>query len=276
VARDPSYAISSISSLLSIMNADDWHASRARTAGYDMEGERRPVKPHKGADKSTGFTSQLAGMVQDSIMEQAINDRTEQLAKEGALEGQYWDAKEYVTAEEKQADQETNEAAACDRDGGREDEEDDLDDLRARRRKQMKDAMEKRQKNQALGHGSYDEIAEDEFLKTVTSSELSIVHFYHRDFEKCKIMDMHLDKCARKFFNTRFVKLNVEKAHFFVEKLAVKTLPCAVVFINGVAKGKQLGFEGLGGSDDFSTAILAWRFKEWGGIDEDFDPEDKF
>jgi len=254
-----------------------WHASRARTAGYDMEGERRPViKPQKGADKSTGFTSQLAGMVSDSIMEKAIADRTDQLAKEGALEGQYWDAKEYMTAEEKQADQENAEATKCDRDGGREDEEDDLEALRARRREKMKSAMEKRQKNQALGHGSYDEIAEDEFLKTVTSSELSIVHFYHRNFEKCKIMDMHMGKCARKFFNTRFVKLNVEKAPFFVEKLAVKTLPCAIVFINGVAKGRQLGFEGLGGTDEFSTAMLAWRFKEWGGIEEDYDQDDEF
>merc|ERR1719356_149673 len=145
--------------------------------------------------------------------------------------------------------------------------------LRARRREQMKAAQEKRLKYQALGHGQYDEIEEEVFLKTVTASERCVVHFYHKNFEKCKVMDMHLLRCARKFFGTRFVKLNAEKAPFFVEKLKIRTLPCCVVFNDGVAKGKQLGFDGLGG-EEFETVQLAWRFKEWKGIEEDFGPED--
>ena len=96
------------------------------------------------------------------------------------------------------------------------------------------------------------------------------------------------------------MKLNAEKAPFFVEKLAVsrlaseiyswseiRTLPCVVVFIDGVAKGRQVGFEGLGG-DEFATvgpsmaivwgeneAQLAWKLKEWEGIEEDVDPEEE-
>merc|ERR1719146_159090 len=89
-------------------------------------------------------------------------------------------------------------------------DDDDLEALRARRRQAMKDAQEKKQKYKQLGHGEYEEIVEEEFLKTVTSSERSVVHFYHRSFEKCKVMDMHLRKCAKKFFGTRFVKLDVE------------------------------------------------------------------
>ncbi len=34
------------------------------------------------------------------------------------------------------------------------------------------------------------EINEEEFLKEVTSSELVVCHFFHKDFERCKIMDM--------------------------------------------------------------------------------------
>jgi hypothetical protein len=34
------------------------------------------------------------------------------------------------------------------------------------------------------------EIVEEEFLKEVTGSELVVCHFYHNDFERCKIMDM--------------------------------------------------------------------------------------
>merc|ERR1719401_2434080 len=68
---------------------------------------------------------------------------------------------------------------------------------------------------------------------------------------------MHLSKCAKKFFGTRFVKLDSEKAPFFVEKLRIRTLPCAVVFNDGVAKGRQLGMEGLGG-EEFTSSQLAW------------------
>lgn len=42
------------------------------------------------------------------------------------------------------------------------------------------------------GFGEYREIVEEEFLPSVTKNEYAIVHFYHRDFERCKIMDKHL------------------------------------------------------------------------------------
>merc|ERR1712125_175795 len=153
-------------------------------------------------------------------------------------------------------------------------DDDDLEALRNRRRQQMKEAQDKKLKYQALGHGEYNEIPEEDFIKTVTASERAVVHFYHKNFEKCKVMDMHLSKCAKKFMGTRFVKMDSEKAPFFVEKLRVKTLPCVVVFNDGVAKFKQLGFDGLPGQE-FQTVQLAWRIKELGtGIEEDFGPED--
>lgn len=90
----------------------------------------------------------------------------------------------------------------------------------------MKEKQKKRQEYLSKGHGEYIEIKEDEFLKTVTSSHRCVVHFFHKDFESCKVADMHLSKCAKKFIGTRFVSLNSEKAPFFVEKLSVaKTLP---------------------------------------------------
>lgn len=257
--------------------SSNWAASRARTSRYDTEHERRPVKPQAapslvpqkaGADNS--FVNDMASMHTGMIMEQAIKDRTAQMEREGAFNAKQMLAEQEAAAREGET-QEVDE----DRDGAKADEDDDLEALRARRRKQMKEAQDKKQKNMALGHGCYDEIVEDQFLKTVTASQLSIVHFYHRHFEKCKLMDMHLGKMAKKFYNTRFVKLDAEKAHFFVAKLAVKTLPCAIVFVDGVAKGRQIGFEGLGGTDDFTTAELAWRFKEMGGLEEEFDPDDQ-
>lgn len=138
----------------------------------------------------------------------------------------------------------------------------------------MKEAHEKKLKYRQLGHGVYDEIEEEAFLKTVTASPRCVVHFYHKNFEKCKVMDMHMQKCARYFLGTRFVKMDAEKAPFFVEKLQVKTLPCAVVFNDGIAKGKQLGFDLLPGGLECKTVQLAFKFKMWEGLEEDFGPED--
>merc|ERR1711988_64459 len=146
-------------------------------------------------------------------MQQGIEDgwnarlEEEQAAKDGEVTQEQIDAKE----DKKQWD-----------------DDDRLEAMRARRRQQMKEAHEKKLKYQGLGHGSYDEIEEEAFLKTVTASERAVVHFYHRQFEKCKIMDMHLRRCALKFMGTRFVRMDAEKAPFFVQKLNIKTLPCAV------------------------------------------------
>lgn len=42
------------------------------------------------------------------------------------------------------------------------------------------------------GVGEYIDIKEDEFLSSVTANKFSVVHFYHNDFERCKIIDKHL------------------------------------------------------------------------------------
>jgi hypothetical protein len=246
----------------------NWEAAGLpkRNAAADTESERRPVKPPKDVN-GTGFTQQMNAVNGDMIMQKAIADKMAQGLREAA------GAKAQEAAAEERPDRDDADLDVAEDRGA--EAEDDLETLRARRRQQMKEAQEKRQKYQQLGHGTYDEIVEEEFLKTVTSSSRSVVHFYHRHFEKCKVMDMHLEKCAKKFFGTRFTKLNSEKAPFFVEKLNVKVLPCVIVFVDGVAKGRQLGFDGLG-VENFPTHKLAWRLYEFGGIEEDFGPDDEF
>lgn len=65
-----------------------------------------------------------------------------------------------------------------------------MDRLRAARLVQIKKEVQREQELRARGHGEYREIMQDEFLREVTAAPLSLVHFYHRDFERCKIMDM--------------------------------------------------------------------------------------
>lgn len=124
------------------------------------------------------------------------------------------------------------------------------------------------------GHGVYSEIEEDQFLKVVTKSEFSVVHFYHTDFERCKIIDKHLKDIAHYHPEAKFVKLNAEKAPFFIKKLQIQVLPTIVFFKDGVAVDRIIGFEELGGQDDFHMIALSRRIVKSGIIKAKLKGED--
>lgn len=146
------------------------------------------------------------------------------------------------------------------------DEDPELQKLHEERIAQLKSEREKRSAMAQQGHGEVTEITEGEFLDAVTKSELVVCHFFHRDFERCKIMDKHLQVLAKKHFKTRFIKLSAPDAPFFTVKLNVKMLPCVVGFINGTTVGRVIGFDGLGGVDDFETENLEDQLVACGAI----------
>ena len=113
--------------------------------------------------------------------------------------------------------------------------------------------------NQLKGHGTYTEIVEEQFLPTVTKTKYCIVHFYHKDFERCKIVDHHLSLIVKKHTEALIVKIDAEKCPFFITKLQIQMLPTIISFIDGVAVDRITGFEELGGIDEFPTLILIRR-----------------
>lgn len=139
-------------------------------------------------------------------------------------------------------------------------DEDDIIKLREKRKKQLQLIKQKHDENLAKGHGKYTEIKEDEFLNTCMNSKFCIIHFYHRDFERCKIVDKHLEIIAKSHPETRICKINAEKTPFFVNKLGIKILPTIVLFENnGKACDQIVGFTDLGNDDEFETKTLEER-----------------
>ncbi|KAG4175382.1 hypothetical protein ERO13_A11G182100v2 [Gossypium hirsutum] len=124
------------------------------------------------------------------------------------------------------------------------------------------------------GHGEYREISEGDFLGEVTGSEKVVCHFYHKEFYRCKIMDKHLKALASKHLDTKFIKLDAENAPFFVTKLAVKTMPCVIIFRKGIAVDRLVGFQDLGGKDDFVTRTLEVVLIKKGIVSEKKNDED--
>lgn len=102
---------------------------------------------------------------------------------------------------------------------GEDGDDEGLRQLREFRKKQLLIEHQQKLENMGKGHGQYRDIIQDEFLNEVTSSNHVICHFYHRDFERCKVMDHHLSILAARHIETKFVRIDAEKALFFVEKV---------------------------------------------------------
>jgi len=119
-------------------------------------------------------------------------------------------------------------------------------------------------KKENVWYGEYTEIVEQEFLNYVTKAEYSVCHFYHKDFERCKIIDKHLQVIAPEHKECKFLKLDAEKSPFFVNKLAVQVLPTICLFKKGVLIDKIVGFEEFGGKDDFKTIEMTRRLVKSG------------
>ena len=98
------------------------------------------------------------------------------------------------------------------------DEDYELRLIREQRLRQIKNAHHEKLENLGKGHGQFREITQDEFITEVTSSMKVVCHFYHRDFPRSEIMNHHLLKLAQRHVETKFIKIDAEKAPFFVEK----------------------------------------------------------
>lgn len=76
---------------------------------------------------------------------------------------------------------------------------------------------------------------------------------------RCKILDKHLAILAKKYVETKFIKLNAEKAPFLTERLHIKVLPTLALLVDGKTKDYVVGFSDLGNTDEFPTEMLEWR-----------------
>jgi thiol-disulfide isomerase/thioredoxin len=150
-------------------------------------------------------------------------------------------------------------------------DDEELQAIRERRLQELRTKQMEKAENVAKGHGQYRHISQDEFLPECTSSRHVVIHFFHGDFERCKIMDHHLKIIAEQHMECKFLKIDSEKAPFFVNKLQVKTLPSLLVFCEGKSVARLIGFMGLAPDpkkpDEFESCRLQEWLSETGAID---------
>jgi len=141
-----------------------------------------------------------------------------------------------------------------------ENDEDELERIRAKRMKELKNAQDKRAVWLRNGHGALNEINSDkDFFEEAKGSKKLVVHFYRNTTLRCKILDEHLKVLAKQHLETKFLKLDVDKCDWIVQRLNIRIIPTMAIVLDGKTSGYLRGFEEFGGTDDFSTEMLEWR-----------------
>lgn len=73
-------------------------------------------------------------------------------------------------------------------------DDDALDAFREQRLQQLHQEFTRAKQMRNSEHGTYQEIKEEKALMDITTStKLCVVHFFHADFNRCRIMDNHLE-----------------------------------------------------------------------------------
>ena len=139
-------------------------------------------------------------------------------------------------------------------------DDDDFEKLRIKRMEALKKAQQQKQEMQQNGHGQYTEVPDEKaFFDACKKSKRVVCHFYRDSTFRCKIIDKHLQILSSKHFETKFIKIDAEKSKFLVERLRIVVLPTVCIAIDGKTKDYIVGFDDLGGVDDFPTEMLEWR-----------------
>jgi len=145
---------------------------------------------------------------------------------------------------------------------------DDLQALRNQRLNELKALNKKKQDWINCGHGQYSELCDEkEFFEMSKKSPNIVVHFYRDSTERCKVVDKHLQILSKKHIEAKFCKVNAEKSPFLTQRLRIKVIPTIALIKDNKTKDYIVGFDDLGGRDDFSTEMMEWRIAQSGAID---------
>ena len=150
-------------------------------------------------------------------------------------------------------------------------DDDEVERLRAARLEGMKKMARQKQEWLAAGHGEYREIDDQKrFFDELKASPRAVVHFYRPSTRRCEIVDKHFYALARKHVETKFIRVNAEKAPFLVERLHIWMLPTIVCCVNGRTDHSIIGFDEMGGGDNFATEDLEALLLKYGCVLETF------
>ncbi|XP_015912092.1 thioredoxin domain-containing protein 9 [Parasteatoda tepidariorum] len=146
-------------------------------------------------------------------------------------------------------------------------EDEELQAIERKRALALKKQVKQKEELVTSGHGVYSEIPhEKDFFEVCKKSKRVVCHFYRSSTMRCKIVDKHLEALAPRHIETRFCKIDAEKSFFIVQRLKIRVLPTIALLKDDKIVDYIVGFDDLGGVDDFSTEMMEWRIAQAGVI----------
>jgi hypothetical protein len=154
-----------------------------------------------------------------------LNNIAVDLVKDKVIEDKM---KEYIESENAKNEQP--------KDGSDKDEDNDFEEIDSEEERIMQRELAKRKeqsemfieretkKKESNKYGDYRDIVETEFLDVLLKNPNVVCHFYHKDFERCKIIDKHLRLICNEHKETLFVRIDAEKTPFFTTKLNIRVI----------------------------------------------------
>ena len=120
--------------------------------------------------------------------------------------------------------------------------EDDFEALRQKRKLDLQKQARQNQDWKQLGHGEYSEVNDTkDFFNICKKSQRVVAHFFRGVSPRCQIVDAHFEKLAKAHLETRFIKVNVEKNPFLVERLQIVLMPTMTLIKDGKTEHSILG-----------------------------------
>jgi hypothetical protein len=136
-------------------------------------------------------------------------------------------------------------------------DDDEIERMRRARMEQLKKVSRQKSEWLAAGNGEYREVDDQKrFFEELKPSARAVVHFFRPSTRRCEILDKHLSILARKHVETKFVRVNAERCPFLVDRLKIWMLPTLVLIKSGRTDHSIIGFDEMGGRDDFTTEEL--------------------
>ena len=148
-------------------------------------------------------------------------------------------------------------------------EDDDYNRIREKRLAQLKKMQRQKDLWLARGHGMYEQISDvKEYFEAAKSSERVVVHFGRATTERCATADAHLSNLAKQHFETRFIKVDVEKLPWLAEQFNIMMLPTIQLIEGGKTFHSIIGFDEFGGSDTFPTERVESVLTHYGMLND--------
>lgn len=146
--------------------------------------------------------------------------------------------------------------------------------IREYERKRLQE-LKKGFKNDNYEYTNFDSLVHDiqgdgDVLSRTTQYPKVIIHFHHPEYNTCRIIDNHFKSLSSRFPDVMICRVSVLSCPFLVAKFKIKVLPCICVFIDGTKVDQIVGFDELGGSNEFTFGQLVSRINRSGILKGEF------